>query len=238
MSFNYSPRIITDSLRLYLDAANPKSYISGSTTWIDLTKYLNTGVLTNTPTFSTSNGGSIVFDGTDDYIELTNNASAQFTNLSEVTLEAVIRPTTFSGSGVRFIYAQFFIPGSTSCGIYLNTSGKFIFGYRDNVQNNSGAIKTVTSNLTLTVNTTYHLIATFQAGVQTSLYINGMYDTGSVQTNPIASLPPDFIRIGRLYTSGFDFYSGNIYLVKTYSRALTATEVLQNYNSVKTRFGL
>lgn len=238
MAGNIAPNMVTDGLVLYLDAANPRSYISDSGVWNDISRGGNTGTLTNGPTFSSTNGGSIVFDGIDDYIELTNNSSAQFTNSSEVTFEAVAQPTSFSGSGNRFIYAQFFIPGATSCGIYLNTSGKFIFGYRDNAQNNSGAIKTVTSNLTLTVNTTYHLIATFQAGVQTSLYINGMYDTGSVQTNPIASLPPDFIRIGRLYTSGFDFYSGNIYLIKTYSRALSATEVLQNYNSTKTRFGL
>jgi hypothetical protein len=238
MSFHYSPKIITDGLVLYLDAANPLSYVSGTTSWLSINRIPSTGVLTNGPTFNSGNGGSIVFDGTNDYVELTNNSPVQFAGLSEITLEAVIQPTSFSGSGNRFIYAQFLTPGSTMCGIYLNTSGKFLFGYRDNIQNNSGAIKSVTSNTTLNLNTTYHVTATFKAGVQTTLYINGIYDAGSIQSNPISSLTPDFIRIGRLFTDGFDFYKGNIYVVKTYKRALSSIEVLQNYNATKTRFGL
>ena len=54
MAFRYSPKIVTDGLVLYLDAANPKSYVSGSTLWNDLTINSNNGVLTNGPTFSSS----------------------------------------------------------------------------------------------------------------------------------------------------------------------------------------
>ena len=58
MAFNYSPKIVTNGLVLCLDAANPKSYVSGSTKWNDLSKnYLN-GTLTNGPTFNSANGGS------------------------------------------------------------------------------------------------------------------------------------------------------------------------------------
>ena len=58
--------IVTNGLVLYLDAANYLSYTSGSTTWRDLSSSNNSGTLTNGPTFSSANGGSIVFDGVDD----------------------------------------------------------------------------------------------------------------------------------------------------------------------------
>ncbi len=69
MSFVHSPKIVTDGLVLALDAGNTKSYTSGSTTWFDKSGNANNGTLTNGPTFSSANGGSIVFDGVDDRVE-------------------------------------------------------------------------------------------------------------------------------------------------------------------------
>ncbi len=68
MAFNYSPRVVTDGLVLYLDAANQYSYVSGSTSWNDISRGGNNGILTNGPTYNSANGGSIVFDGTNDLI--------------------------------------------------------------------------------------------------------------------------------------------------------------------------
>jgi hypothetical protein len=68
MAFNYSPKVVTDGLVLYLDAANPNSYVSGSTTWRDISRGGSNGTLINGPTYSSANGGSIVFDGTNDYV--------------------------------------------------------------------------------------------------------------------------------------------------------------------------
>ncbi len=63
--------IVTNGLVLYLDASNTKSYVSGSTTWSDVSRSGNNGTLINGPTFNSANGGSIVFDGTNDYVDLT-----------------------------------------------------------------------------------------------------------------------------------------------------------------------
>ena len=68
MAFSYSPKIITDGLVLYLDAANPYSYVSGSTVWNDISRTMTSGSLINGPTFSSANNGSIVFDGVNDYV--------------------------------------------------------------------------------------------------------------------------------------------------------------------------
>jgi hypothetical protein len=66
MAFIHSPKIVTDGLVLALDAGNVKSYASGSTTWLDKSGGGNNGTLINGPTFSSANGGSVVFDGTND----------------------------------------------------------------------------------------------------------------------------------------------------------------------------
>ena len=70
MAFIHSPKIITDGLVLALDAGNTKSYPGSGTVWTDLSGNNNTGTLTNGPTFNAANGGSIVFDGTNDYVTL------------------------------------------------------------------------------------------------------------------------------------------------------------------------
>ena len=66
-------KIVTDGLILYYDGANPKCYISGNTTSNDLSITQSTGTLTNGVTYDTDNNGSWVFDGIDDYIEISDN---------------------------------------------------------------------------------------------------------------------------------------------------------------------
>ena len=68
MSFRYSPKIVTDGLVLYLDAANPKSYVSGSTTWFDLSGNNYHGTLINGAGFSSERNGCMTFDGIDDMV--------------------------------------------------------------------------------------------------------------------------------------------------------------------------
>ena len=238
MSFNFSPKAITNDLIFYVDAANPSSYPGTGTAWFDISRSRISGSLINGPTFNSANLGSIVFDGTNDYVELINDSRTQFTNKSQATIEAWVNASSFSGTGNRFIYSQFFSGGNTSCGIFINTSGKLVFGYRDTVQQTGGSLKTLTSNTTLLTNTIYHVAATFEAGVVTRVYINGTLDNNTVQNNNIASVNPDFIRIARLFTDGVDFFNGRIYSVKAYFRALTPSEILQNYNATKGRYGL
>jgi hypothetical protein len=69
MGIRRGPNIVTDSLVFAVDAANPSSYVSGSTTWKDQTINQNNGTLTNGPTFDSGNQGSVVFDGSNDYVD-------------------------------------------------------------------------------------------------------------------------------------------------------------------------
>jgi hypothetical protein len=87
MAGTIAPNIVTDGLVLYLDAANTKSYVSGSTTWNDMSGFSNNGTLVNGPTFNSANGGSIVFDGVNDYVDCNStivNLNSSFTFASWV----------------------------------------------------------------------------------------------------------------------------------------------------------
>jgi len=92
MSFNNGPTIVTNGLVLALDAGDKNSYVSGSTTWFNLTG-VNNGTLTNGPTFNTGSGGSIVFDGTNDRVQLPN---ALITGTGDFTVSAWVRRNTIN----------------------------------------------------------------------------------------------------------------------------------------------
>ena len=77
MGLAHSPRIVIDGLVLALDAGNTKSYSGSGTAWTD-TVGGNHGTLTNGPTFSSLNGGSIVFDGTNDYVQVSASSDLNF----------------------------------------------------------------------------------------------------------------------------------------------------------------
>ena len=70
--------IITRGLILHLDASAPSSYPGSGTTWSDISGNNHVGTLTNGPTFSTDGGGSIVFDGTNDYVTIPDSPNWDF----------------------------------------------------------------------------------------------------------------------------------------------------------------
>ena len=91
MSTRYNARIVSDKLMLHLDAANTKSYIGSGTSWVDISGKGNNGTLTNGPTFSSDNLGSIVFDGSNDHVIL--NSSFQVSTSVTYSFEAWIYKT-------------------------------------------------------------------------------------------------------------------------------------------------
>ena len=100
MGLAHSPRIVTDGLVLCLDAASKRSYPGTGTVWADL-KGGNNGTLTNGPTFDAGNGGSLTFDGTNDYVEIAN--SSQFHN-QRMTASIWINPQTVNTSNYTHLF--------------------------------------------------------------------------------------------------------------------------------------
>jgi len=228
------PNIVTDGLVLYLDAANPASYVSGSTAWRDISRGGNNGTLVNGPVFSSTNGGSIVFDGVNDLVTVPD-ASTLNTTSGTINVWFSNQGTYTTTSQAAEIINKHLAAGSfNGYGITLNNiSGSIKFG---------GYIKNATTNYSLTSESTtlpsvwYNVTLTYQTNDQLILYINGVFSIsrsiGSLNTN---TQP---LRIGTSNDTFWLPFNGKVSTAQIYNRALSAQEVLQNYNSTKTRFGL
>ena len=237
MAFNFSPKVITDGLVLYLDAANSISYPRSGTTWSDISRGGNNGTLVNGPTFDSSNGGSIVFDGTNDYIECTPIQPTFFTLSS--WFKATGEPSNNDSSGGALVVSnpQLF-GGSIQYGLWYSWLSQRIMGIVQT--NNTNLI--VTSDNSVLRNQIYNAVLTHD-GSNRSIYINGVVSVSNVHTTtPIYPTTGNInTRIGRWTepVEGFTRnFNGNIYQTSIYNRALTAQEVLQNYNATKARYGL
>ena len=231
------PNIVTDGLILYVDAANPNSYLSGSNTWRDISRGGNNGTLTNGPTFSVANGGSIVFDGVDDYVDNIN----QTISIQENTPFSI--QVIFKGTGTPSQLIGNWNTLVTPGWRLVLESGKIRF-YLLLANGNSG--RAVSSVLTSYNNgTIYNVIITYDGSSNANninLYVNSFLISKTVDSNsPVGILTNSKITLGasQINTSSFtNFLNGNIYQTLIYNRALSATEILQNYNATKNRFGL
>jgi hypothetical protein len=233
MAFNYSPKIVTDGLVLYMDAANSKSYVSGSTTWNDISRSGNNGTLTNGPTFNSSNGGSIVFDGVDDRVSRTTNINTG----QNFTVNAWIYPTLL-GTTRRAIVASSYNYTSLNGWYFLAAGGGTNNAFSFSVGNDN-AYRVSAAN-TLSLNQWAYISAVCQnGGGSINLYKNGIetsYVLTSLSTNTLTYTYPQF-NVGFRDTAGLtDPYTGNIAQVTIYNKTLTASEVLQNYNATKGRY--
>jgi hypothetical protein len=229
------PNIVTDGLVLALDAANTKSYISGSTTWNDLSGNGNNGSLVNGPTFSSINNGSILFDGNDDRIDSTtanivpNSWTAGCWVINTKTSGASV---FIAKSGGAPNYDQNFVLGwSSTLNNRFYISGKTIGGVY---------FSSCTSSFSPLSNSIYNVVGTFDSNTTTlSLYVNGVLDNTNIvgSTFTTGSNLPVQIGCSDGNTPG-NFAKGTIYNTQIYNRALSAAEIQQNYNGQKSRFNL
>ena len=221
MGIARGPKIVTSGLVLALDAADKLSYPGSGTTWRNLASNNFNCTLTNGPTFSGANMGSIVYDGADD----SGTCNLVTSDANNVTLEAWFKITTLPGtiilyngnsaaSGYGFTHGAC---GATSTTLYV-----FFGGLNCNVVSYAG----------MTTNVWYQAVYTRTTTPSTSniLYINGISRSTNTSSNPNAPAGTTSI--------GDPGYPGYISIARIYNRALTATEVLQNYNATKNRYGL
>ena len=216
-------------LRLYLDAGNTSSYPGTGTIWSDLSGNGNNGTLENGPTFDSANGGSIVFDGYDDYV---NCGTSNITPLSYsvgccITLKSLIYQETFVSKSdvINDIYDSTFVLG------YTGHNKKFIIGSKLT----SGYHVECGSSFIPTINTIYHIYGTYDSSTFTyKLYINGVLVNSQVENFGIIMSPTHRIRVGAAYTNSGNPRKGNIYNVQIYNRVLSSQEILQNFTATTT----
>jgi len=229
------PEISSDGLVLSLDAGNVKSYPGSGTTWTDLSGRGNTGTLTNGPTYSSTNGGSIVFDGVDDYTSISNNSLLSFgTNSFTINLW-ITRTTTNSFNPIITTYNNYSGGYSTYfyAGIY-SASNVYDTGFT--ILTSGGSHITTLSAIPITNNEWINVSVT-RSGDNITLYRNGsFYSTASSSGNDWSGTGrPTLIGGG---VAGTTPLNGNISQVSAYNRALSATEIQQNFNALRARFGI
>jgi hypothetical protein len=229
MGITRGPKIIRNGLVLALDAADKNSYSGSGTNWKDLSGNLNPCVLGGIggPTFNGSNGGSFIFDGIDDFA---NGGISFYLNIIDISVSVWVKPDNAS----KYILSRY----STSNGFYIfyeQPYNRFRVLFREVSSDVAGVSAALFSspvdkwyNVTWTKSSRYHLF-----------YINGSlvdsieFGTGSV---PFSN---NFLIFGRSDESGPTIYSRcNLSTVLIYNRQITANEVLNNFQTTKSRFGL
>jgi hypothetical protein len=225
VALSHSPKISTDGLVLCLDAGNPKSYPGSGTTWTDLSGNGNNGTLINGPTYSSANGGSLVFDGVNDFINGVHNTQTNITG--DITIECWFRLTNTRSDWVR-IFGKGDSTNRTVGLWYHQTSSVFLYQRYGSTNMNASYSSTVS------LNTWYHMVGTSSWNSHI-LYLNNVVRaTSSSGTTFASSTDPYKIGYGNIHT----YHIGNVSNCRIYNRALTASEIQQNFNALRGRFGI
>jgi len=239
--------IVRDGLVLHLDAkysypssvgigtttsgatASPGSSVDGEPyTWYDMSGNENHGQLVNLVGYNASNGGSLVFDGVNDYIQMsyppaffTNYTLSCWFNMSILPTSGNPYALVFYGNDDTYQRRSLFIWDGGGGGNYRIVSSTYSSNILGDTQ--------------LSANTWYNATVTLSSNGEANLYLNGISDGSG--TNLLASPTSNVLFVGKTNSSNEEF-TGNISQVTIYDRVLTAAEVLQNYNALKDRFGL
>lgn len=216
-NFTYGPRIVKDGLVFYVDAANPKSYVSGDTTTNDLISN-GTGTLENGTGFSEENNGNWSFDGTDDYITIDG--------LNDITVNTISMWLKVSYTGNKVIMEK----GTNSKMMFQPASNNAQIFYANLKSYNGG-----TGYLNSIMDGTWKNWVQIEDTDFSYFYVNGVLQNSQANTSNLTNSNP-LVIMAR--TGGVAPQSGNVGPVQVYNRALSANEVLQNYNALKGRFGL
>ena len=238
MGLNHSPKIVTDGLIAGWSAADKNSYPGSGTTWYDLARNVSNLTLTNGPVFNSSNGGNIQFDGTDDYAATTSTPSS-LQGDPNLTVWGFFRRTeaNINSNGIWGIGGEDTYRG-INCWNYNNTNEITI---------DTWSSSTFTSGVTYPQNEWVFVAWQKTAGAMTRanciIWRNLVSYTGTQLTvlraeGPAPNINNYGLTIGSIsrttsYCAGMDV--GCFYI---YNRVLTSNEIAQNYNALKTRFGL
>ena len=226
MGLAHSPRIVTDGLVLALDAGNTKSYPGSGTTWTDLSGNGNNGTLVNGVGYS---NGYLSFDGSDDKVTLSSNnvnglssGTTEFSILTWVKYNSTVAYTAFfekqNGTGTTIRLDLGWIGNL----IYLTTSNS------DGTTVNQGSFAYGANN----PNLWYHIALTC-GGSSKKGYVNSVNTFSQTFTS---YYPDNTYNLG--IGGNIRELNGNIAQVSIYNRALTASEIQQNFNALRGRFGI
>ena len=217
-------KIVTNGLVLNHDAAQLRSYPTTGTVITDLSGNNNNGTLINGVGFNSGNGGSLVFDGVNDYIQIPHSSSIA-PSTGSISVEAIFKASAAGSATNNIIYNK-------ENEYEMSAGGGVIsIAFRPNWA--------WVGDTAFNTNQWYHTMLTYDQSYQ-RLYVNGVQVYIAALSGAIGNVHSEPLRIGARGGSGsaFGFFNGSIPVVKVYNRALSANEVLQNFNANRSRYGL
>jgi hypothetical protein len=225
-----------NGLVLCLDAGNRKSYPGSGTTWTDLSGNGNTGTLQGAG-YSGVNGGTLTFDGSDDRITVTNpllSSGGNWTISSWFNLSALATLNIDSN-----FYSQYIaVAGNGRLILMLRNDGTVVNKFQLFLGSGSGySNQSITGTTTAQINTFYNLVA-IRNGSTFSLYLNNILEVSNNLIGVNVSILQSTPEIGGISSGNFGWVNGKIFNTQVYNRALTASEVQQNYNALRGRYGI
>jgi hypothetical protein len=224
--YKNTPPIVTNGLIVNLDAANILSYVSGSTTWGDLSGNSYNMSLINSPTYTTNKYFN--FDGTNQYGNF-NYVGVRMTPSDDRTLEIWARVNSYPGVQGGLLADQ----KNTTGALMVLANGKFSWYWDDSLG--------VQSTATLTLNTWYQIVVVLRNSYYSTYYVNGALDLPEFRTSDTAAGQVTSWSIGRQnrdFTGEFFYLNCDVAIHRQYNKLLSDQEILQNYNSTKSRFNL
>ena len=219
MGIDYNNVIVTDGLALYLDAANTRSYSGSGNTWFDISRLGYALVARNSPTFVSSSAGSYFsLNGSNQDFYLASFGPA----FTEITFNMWVWR-----NGTQNVYTGLVMSRGNASGFTYQTGA---LGYH--WLNNVGTY--LYSSGVDTANQTWSMATLVITATDAKWYLNGVLQ--NTRTVSHSSSTFSNLYIGSDNGSANRYYNGRISMVQLYNRALSATEVLQNYNATKGRY--
>ena len=230
MAFNYSPKIVNSGLVLYMDPINTKCYNGTGLTWSNLTSG-SLGTL-----YGSSSYNSTLNSFDTNATAITNDygifsPSITFVDGSEYTLDFWVKirsgATSFNSLCGRGATTQW-LP------LFLTSTTNWYPRYRET----SGTYNDFTPITDINLENWTNITLVIKSNRVVDLYINGSFRSSSL-TTPTSTVF-NITRLASGYSSGGNYYpiQGSISSTKIYNRTLSSTEILQNFNALKSRFGL
>jgi hypothetical protein len=215
----FRTKVNRDGLVLYYDGADSLSNTGSGTIWYDLSGNGYNGTLTNGASFTSTNGGSVLFDGSNDFVE-TNSSTIIPNGLSPFTIEALYTMTGTAGGALFVNYG----PGYTSGTIWF--SGQYGVYVNGSVYAAGAPLSTGTR----------HLVSTRNSDGFTSTYINGVLSNTGILTASISN--SQNYRIGTDVNGTAEPFAGHLYLMRVYRRCLNPYEIAENFQATRGRVAL
>jgi hypothetical protein len=226
MGVAYNPRIVTNGLVLALDAGNAKSYPGSGTTWTDLSGSTVVGTLINGVTYNANNGGTMVFDGQNDYI--TTNTIASTTSNTAFSIEVIFKSSNNTNNPIMLC------PQNNGIDHFLRIYSNNNFGFQLTTSADVGNRAYSASGFDL--NTYYHAVCVKDEN-NIYIYKNGSLATTAADTLGTGNWGNTTWAIGNRGNDTF-WFTGEIPVIKFYNKVLTAAEVKQNFNAMRGRYGI